>query len=75
MFSRNNKKNKKDKKVKHTKNHNFFKISLLKHDRQTDGQSNVSTRCAYVIGIFILNFNGQSSIAAEKINQRNGLTD
>ncbi len=39
----------------------------LNNDQQTDGQNNVITRSAYILGIFTENINCLSSIAAEKI--------
>ena len=65
-------KGKKERKYAKTflKNHKIFiksSLYLLKHDRQTDGQNNVKTRCAYVIEIFPENFSFLSVIAAEKI--------
>ena len=54
------------------------KICYGQTARQTDGQNNVQTSCAYVTGIFTKKFSSLSSIAAKKIifpKQRYGVID
>ena len=48
-------------------NWNNKDFCVFKHDRQTDGQNTVKSRCTYIIGIFTKNFSFLSKIAVEKI--------